>query len=262
MPQKISPFRSAALIAAALAALAGCATPRPLETVASVDLDRYLGTWYEIALIPNRFQQKCASDTRAEYVRDGEAVRVINRCRNAQGGEEEAHGIARVVEGSGNAKLRVSFFGPFYGDYQILALDSGYRWALVGEPRREYGWILARTPTLDAQTIDTLLARAEALGYERQAFRRSPQSPLPEAPVRYRCDDGHRFEISRPTPDAVVLNEPAGRRNLPATPAASGTRYSDGQVAFWRKGEEAVIERDARVAHRGCRIAAAPEEKP
>ncbi len=177
-----------ALLLAAVTWLSGCATPAPLPTVPAVDLDRYLGTWYEIAKIPNRFQAQCVSDTRAEYARDGEAIRVVNRCRTATGEEESATGIAHVVEGSGNARLRVSFFRPFYGDYWVLALDPDYRWVLVGEPRRQYGWILARTPTLPANAMKTLLDRAEALGYERSAFEPTLQSPLPDTPPRPRCD--------------------------------------------------------------------------
>ncbi|HEX5804691.1 MAG TPA: lipocalin family protein [Azospira sp.] len=173
-----------------LSLIAGCATPLPLPTVAQVDLDRYLGTWYEIALIPNRFQAQCVSDTQADYRRDGEAIRVLNRCRTASGEEESASGIARVVADSGNARLRVSFFRPFYGDYWVLALDPDYRWVLVGEPRRQYGWILSRTPALDPAVLKALLDRAEALGYARDAFRPSPQSPLPDTP-RFRCED-HR----------------------------------------------------------------------
>lgn len=179
---------TAGLLATLLILVAGCATTPPLPTVAQVDLDRYLGTWYEIALIPNRFQEQCVSDTQAEYRRDGEAILVLNRCRTASGEEESATGIARVVAGSGNAQLRVSFFRPFYGDYWVLALDPDYRWVLVGEPRRRYGWILSRTPALDPAVLKTLLDRAEALGYARDAFRPSPQSPLPDTP-RFRCED-------------------------------------------------------------------------
>ena len=87
-----------------------------------------------------------------------------------------ARGIARVVEGSGNGKLRVSFFRPFYGDYWILALDPGYRWVLVGEPGRSYAWILAREPKLDEATLEALLTRAAALGFDRQAFLRTPHT--------------------------------------------------------------------------------------
>jgi len=182
-------FLTTGMLAALLAVLAGCASSPPLPTVARVDLDRYLGQWYEIALIPNRFQAQCVSDTRAEYRRDGEAIQVVNRCRTASGDEESATGIARVVEGSEGARLRVSFFRPFYGNYWVLAIDPDYRWVLVGEPERRYGWVLARTPSLDPAVLRSLLDRAEALGYRREDFRPSPQSPLPETPS-YRCENG------------------------------------------------------------------------
>jgi apolipoprotein D and lipocalin family protein len=168
--------RFAALAASAL--LAACAPHPPLPTVQSVELARYYGTWYEIARLPNRFQAMCASDTRATYRPDGENVSVLNSCRTAEGKPEQAEGIARVVEDSQGAKLRVSFFRPFYGDYWVLALDPDYRWVLVGEPSRKYAWVLAREPKLDAATLDALLARAAALGFERQAFLLTPHTAL------------------------------------------------------------------------------------
>ncbi len=160
---------------AALLALAGCATTSqpPLPTVASVDLNRYLGTWHQVALIPNRFQSMCVAETQAAYALEDDVIRVTNRCRTASGEFESANGIATIVEGSNNAKLRVSFFRPFYGDYWVLALDPDYRWVLVGEPGRRYGWVLARTPTLDKAVLDKLLDRAAELGYDRDAFRPS-----------------------------------------------------------------------------------------
>jgi len=166
-------------IAAALlfAGLAGCTLGPavPLPTVESVDLARYMGEWYEIALLPNRFQSMCVADTQASYRLDGDVVRVRNRCRKEDGGIEEANGIAKVVEGSRNAKLRVSFFRPFYGDYWILALDPDYRWVLIGEPSRGYGWVLSRTPNLDDASLQIALDKAAALGFDRSAFRRTPQ---------------------------------------------------------------------------------------
>jgi apolipoprotein D and lipocalin family protein len=175
------PF-AAVLLASALVVFAVACGPRsttPLPTVESVDLDRYLGAWFEIALIPNRFQKVCVADTQARYSLDGDGIRVRNRCRNADGGIEEAVGVAKVVAGSGNAKLRVSFFRPFYGDYWILALDPDYRWALIGEPGREYGWILSRTPQLDEASIEAALDVAESRGFARASFRRTPQeTPL------------------------------------------------------------------------------------
>lgn len=159
------------------AVLAGCAhqPTAPLPTVAAVDLNRYSGDWYEIALLPNRFQSMCVADTQAQYHQDGDVIRVKNRCRTADGAIEEANGIAKVVSGSNNAKLRVSFFRPFYGDYWILALDPEYRWVLIGEPKRKYGWVLARTPNLDDTTLQLALDKAAALGFERAAFQRSVQ---------------------------------------------------------------------------------------
>ncbi len=156
--------------------LVACATPHPpLPTVQAVDLDRYYGAWYEIARLPNRFQAMCVADTQATYRPDGQAVTVVNRCRTASGKIEQADGVAKVVPGSQGAKLRVSFFRPFYGDYWILDLDPDYRWVLVGEPGRKYAWILAREPKLDEATLEALLARAAALGFDRQAFIRTPQ---------------------------------------------------------------------------------------
>jgi apolipoprotein D and lipocalin family protein len=166
-----------AVLAAMAIGLAGCATQHaPLPTVAAVDLARYAGTWYEIARLPNRFQSMCVSDVSASYRRDGDRIAVLNQCRTADGRIAQAEGIAKPVADSGNAKLRVSFFRPFYGDYWILDLDPDYRWVLVGESGRDYAWILARTPTLDAQVQERLLARAAALGFDRQAFVYTPQT--------------------------------------------------------------------------------------
>lgn len=170
------PLRGALLVAVIGAvALLGCAgAPRPpLPTVAAVDLERYMGVWYEAALIPNSFQAVCASDTQARYTLEGGRVWVENRCRTETGEVVSARGVAEAVPGSGNAKLRVSFFRPFYGDYWILDLDPDYRAALVGVESRAYAWILARSPQLDAEAFERLLARAEALGFDRALFRRT-----------------------------------------------------------------------------------------
>lgn len=167
-----------ALLLPALLGLVGCAgAPQaPLPTVERVDLARYAGDWYEIAALPNRFQAQCVADTRARYRRQGEQIEVLNRCRRADGTVASATGIARVEPGSGNARLRVSFFRPFYGDYWVLALPEDYRWVLVGEPRRRYAWLLARTPQLPAEDVEAALQRAAALGFERDAFKATPQT--------------------------------------------------------------------------------------
>jgi apolipoprotein D and lipocalin family protein len=171
------------LVVSVLAALTACNTTDRvadsnlpvLPTVTQVDVSRYLGTWYQQALIPNKFQAVCVSDTRATYLRDGDGLVVVNQCRRADGLLEKVQGVAKIVEGSNNAKLRVSFFRPFYGDYWVLALDPGYNWVLVGEPKREFGWILSRDNKLDDATVNQILDRAVSLGYDRNAFKRSVQ---------------------------------------------------------------------------------------
>lgn len=167
----------------ACVALLACSTTAtaPLPTVETVDLQRYAGDWYEIARLPNLFQSACASDTVARYRIVGDGVSVRNRCRRADGSIDSIEGKATVVPGSSGARLKVTFFWPFRGDYWILALDPAYRSVLVGEPRRKYAWVLSRSPTLDPQTLDALLERAQALGFDRTAFLPTPQRrPIPE----------------------------------------------------------------------------------
>jgi apolipoprotein D and lipocalin family protein len=169
-------WRLFALLGAAL--LWSCATTpvKPLPTVEQIDLNRYAGTWYEIALLPNRFQRQCVADTQARYTIDADAVKVVNRCRRADGEVETIEGIAYPVQGSNNAKLRVSFFRPFYGDYWILAIDADYRFVLVGAPSRRFAWVLSRTPQLDQVSTELALAKAYELGFDRNAFVRTPQT--------------------------------------------------------------------------------------
>jgi apolipoprotein D and lipocalin family protein len=175
------PNRARATLGCALALsvmLTACAskTGAPLPTVASVDVPGYMGAWYEIAMLPNRFQAQCVADTQARYRVDGDQIRVINRCRNAQGEVETANGVAHAVDGSNNAKLKVSFFRPFYGNYWVLAFGPGNQWVLVGEPGREYGWVLARAPSISPEALSAALDRAVALGYDRASFRLTPQT--------------------------------------------------------------------------------------
>jgi apolipoprotein D and lipocalin family protein len=179
-----SPLRSSIVtLAASLLTACASATERPLPTVESVDLQRYAGTWYEVALLPNRFQRQCASDSQANYKLDGERVRVVNRCRRADGSVEEIEGKARVIAGSNNSKLEVSFFWPFWGDYWIVALDPEYQHVLVGEPSRKFAWLLSRTPNPGDAVIDNYLSIAQARGFDRGAFVRTP-ADKPIAPVQ------------------------------------------------------------------------------
>lgn len=165
----------------ALVALVACQTPSaPLAVVGEVDLDRYLGRWFEIASFPQRFQRGCVATT-ATYSRLGEGrIRVENECR-----DETFDGELRRVEGvawladpqESPAKLKVQFFWPFRGDYWIIELDPDYRWAVVGHPAREYLWILSRTPTLDEALYQRILTRIRAKGYDLAPLERTLQKP-------------------------------------------------------------------------------------
>jgi len=167
-------------LAAAMAASAGWAKQPVLEVVEHVDLDRYLGTWYEIASYPAWFQKNCAAVTAEYSLRDDGMIRVINSCRKGSldGTLKQSTGRAKVVDQTTNAKLKVSFFGPFWGDYWIIDLDPAYRWAVVGVPSRKYLWILSRTPTLDEALYRDIVDRLPAKGYTADRLNRTPQ---PEA---------------------------------------------------------------------------------
>lgn len=162
------------LVAAMAALVTACATkPSTVATVPNVDLKRYVGKWYEIARFPMFFQRKCVGDTTAEYTANPDGtIKVVNRCRTEDGTFDEADGTATVVAGSNNAKLEVSFFKPFKGDYWIIGLDPQYRWAVVGAPDRDYLWLLSRTPTLsDADTQKALdTARAQGYTFEKLVY--------------------------------------------------------------------------------------------
>jgi apolipoprotein D and lipocalin family protein len=173
-------FRAAGLVLGAAALLAACNSTVPANappTVASVDVARYLGTWAQQGMVPNKFQKMCASNTRATYAKDGDGLSVLNQCLGEDGKPVEAKGVAKIVEGSNNAKLKVSFFRPFYGDYWVLALDPDYQWVLVGDPTREYGWVLSRAAKLDDVTYNAILDKAVALGYDKSRFVRSVNTP-------------------------------------------------------------------------------------
>ncbi|MFN3314357.1 MAG: lipocalin family protein [Hyphomonas sp.] len=166
----------AALPLAALA-LTGCMSQpdyrdsaAPLATVENVDIDRYAGRWIEIARYPNWFQRECLGSEANYAARPDGRISVVNTCVTEEGETKSADGSARIVEGSGNAKLKVQFapsWVPFAeGDYWILHLEPDYSAVLVGEPRGQYLWILARDAEPDPEVITRILARAEELGFE------------------------------------------------------------------------------------------------
>lgn len=161
----ISPAQAAGQAAGAAA---------PLATIASLDLKRYMGTWYEIAKFPNEFQKKCVGDTTATYgLREDGRVDVVNRCRRADGSVDAAEGVARQPGGPGSPKLEVRFAPAIlswlpmvWGDYWVIDLDPDYRLAAVSEPGRDYLWILSRSPKVDPAVYDALLGRLRAQGLD------------------------------------------------------------------------------------------------
>jgi apolipoprotein D and lipocalin family protein len=157
--------------------------PAPLAAVPAVDLNRYMGTWYEIARFPNRFQKKCVGYVRADYsVNADGTVKVANQCRLASGETDLAIGAARQVGASTSPKLKVrfapawlSFIPLVWGDYWIIDLDDAYRLVAVSEPTREYLWILSRTPKLDPAAYEALLGRLHAKGFDLRKLVVTPQ---------------------------------------------------------------------------------------
>lgn len=154
------------------------AVERTLETVPHVNLTRYVGTWYEIASYPQRFQKGCTGTTATYTLRANGTVEVINRCArdSLNGRVTVARGRARVVDRRTNAKLKVSFFWPFWGDYWIIDLGRDYEYAVVGHPSRKYLWILSRSPHMDDASYAVILERLRAQGYDTTRLVRTLQA--------------------------------------------------------------------------------------
>ena len=173
-------------------ALLGCAPLQREEAVQNavpepardVELKRYMGRWYEVARYENEFETDCEGVTADYSLRPDGKVQVVNTCRKGavDGEVETAEGAAEVVPGSRGAKLEVTFFWPFAGDYWVLDRATDYSWAIVGEPEREYFWILSRAPVPDQTLMDELLARAEELGYDPDRIRLVAQPPAETTP--------------------------------------------------------------------------------
>ncbi len=161
-----------------IGAAAGCARvkPAPPTVVPHVDLQRYAGTWYEIARYPNRFEKDCIG-ARAKYtVLDDDSIEVINECYKDAGRKKlsSVKGKGRVVDKETNAKLKVTFFWPFSGDYWIIDLGQNYEYAVIGHPKRRYLWILSRTPEIDDALYERILKRLQEQLYDVSRLVRQP----------------------------------------------------------------------------------------
>ena len=152
--------------------ISGCAsvpknaTPE-LQVVTYVDIERYLGKWYEIALYPNWFEKGCFRSTAFYEKMENGQIKVTNQCRmhGPDGELNEAIGKATIADSKTNAKLKVQFFWPFKGDYWIIDLDRDYQYAIVSESERQYLWILSRSPNMDVQTLKTLKEKIHGKGF-------------------------------------------------------------------------------------------------
>ncbi|MEQ8206305.1 MAG: lipocalin family protein [Woeseia sp.] len=161
------------IVAASIAVLVGISqsgcvgTPEGVEPVAEFELNRYLGKWYEIARLDHRFERGMSNVTATYSMRDDGGVSVVNRGYKDSDGEwNDATGKAYFVGDADVGQLKVSFFGPFYGGYNIIELDKDrYQYALIAGPDRDYLWILARAPSLDPAISSRLVAKARALGF-------------------------------------------------------------------------------------------------
>ena len=155
-----------------------------LKPVASVDLSRYVGKWYEIGRYPNRFQKQCVANTTANYsMKPNGKIEVRNECTLKDGRLQSAVGEAKIVDKKTNAKLKVRFapaaisFLPFvWGNYWIIDLDPEYGYVAIGEPKREYFWILSRNAVMDDALYQNILRRAEAMGFNPAKVENTPQN--------------------------------------------------------------------------------------
>lgn len=148
-----------------------------LNTVDKVDLNRYLGKWYEIAKYPNWFEKNLAGVTATYSLRNDGKIKVLNagRKNSLDGKIKSATGKAWVVDTNTNAKLKVQFFWPFSGDYWIIELGKDYDYAVIGEPSRKYLWILCRSSKMDAALYQGILTRLEKYGYDSNKLELNPQ---------------------------------------------------------------------------------------
>jgi apolipoprotein D and lipocalin family protein len=157
---------------------------KAVKTVENVDLQKYSGKWFEIARYPNRFQKKCVGEVTATYtIREDNKIEVLNECLKKNGKTDKAKGKAKIVDEKSNAKLKVRFAPAWlswlpqvWGDYWILDLDEDYKYAAVGDPGKNYLWILSRTPELDTKTYQNILRRVEKMGFNPNKLVTTPQN--------------------------------------------------------------------------------------
>jgi apolipoprotein D and lipocalin family protein len=161
-------FHARVLVLVAIAFTAGCVgVPEGIQPVTGFQVERYMGRWYEVARLDHSFERGMEQVTATYELRPDGTVAVLNRGYRADKGEwDEASGTAKFLGKPDVAALKVSFFGPFYGGYNVVDLDPGYQHALIAGPNLSYLWILSRTPAPPRAEVERLVAKAKALGYD------------------------------------------------------------------------------------------------
>jgi apolipoprotein D and lipocalin family protein len=145
--------------------MAGCSSKNPpLQTVEKVELNKYLGKWYEIAKFDHYFERGCSKANATYSLNPDSTIKVVNSCTK-DGKYNEAIGKAYATDNT-NSKLKVSFFWPFYGNYWVLDLGKEYEYAVIGEPSRKYFWILSRTATIDFKLKNKIILQMKSWGYD------------------------------------------------------------------------------------------------
>lgn len=166
-------FRSLIVTLFMLIGLPACESAKTLKTVSSVDLQRYVGTWYEIASYPQFFERGC-SNVKATYTSKKDYIEVFNQSiKNAK--QNSIKGKAFVLKNSGNAKLKVQFFWPFKGNYWIIDLADDYSWAVVSDPKLKTLWILSRTPKMNEVLYNSLIGKLVKAGFDKEKIVRMVQ---------------------------------------------------------------------------------------
>ena len=152
---------------------------KELKTAPFVDLSRYAGKWYEIASYPNKFQEGCVGSKATYSLTDNGKIKVINECydNSFSGKRRSAEGKAWVVDKKTNAKLKVSFFWPFSGDYWIIDLGHNYEYAVIGHPDRKYLWILSRSPDMDEKVYQSIMAKLQEQDYDTEKLIKATAIP-------------------------------------------------------------------------------------
>ena len=149
-----------------------------------MDINRYIGEWYEIARYEHKFQRGCVGSNATYSLREDGKISVLNQCyeKSNPGKMRSAKGKAWVVDKQSNAKLKVSFFWPFSGDYWVIDLGKDYEYAVIGHPGRKYLWILSRSPEMDENVYNKILARLEKQDYNTSKLLKSAHKVEGEKP--------------------------------------------------------------------------------